>query len=175
MLDLLTSRRSIRKFQNKKVEEDKIDEILSCALLSPSSRGIKTWDFIVVDDDALLQGLSVSKEHGSMLLSGAPLGIVVAADTQMSDVWVEDASIAAIIVQLAAQKLGLGSCWVQIRKRNRADGELAENYVKNLLSIPDRYAIECIIAIGYPHEEKAPHDLQKLTREKVHRNKYSDC
>jgi nitroreductase len=174
MLDLLISRRSIRKFQDKKIEKEKIDEIVSCALLSPSSRGIKTWDFIVVDDKVLLLELSSSKEHGSMLLSGAPLGIVVAADTQMSDVWVEDASIAAIIIQLAAQKLGLGSCWVQIRKRNRADGETAESYVKNLLSIPDRYAIECIIAIGYPHEEKAPHDPHKLMREKVHRNKFSE-
>jgi nitroreductase len=174
MLDLLLSRRSIRKFQKRKVENNKIDEIVNCALLSPTSRGQKTWDFIVVDEDALLLGLSTSKENGSMLLSDAPLGIVVAANTQMSDVWVEDASIAAIIIQLAAQRLGLGSCWVQIRKRSRADGEPSDSYIKNLLAIPDHYAVECIIAIGYPHEEKAPHDLQKLMREKVHINKFSE-
>jgi nitroreductase len=174
MLDLLISRRSIRKFQNKKVEKEKIDEIVSCALLSPSSRGIKTWDFIIVDDEVLLLELSASKEHGSMFLSGAPLGIVIAADTQMSDVWVEDASIAAIIIQLAAQRLGLGSCWVQIRKRSRADGEPADSYIKNLLSIPDRYAVECIIAIGYANENKEPHDLDKLHVQKVHRNKFTE-
>ena len=63
MYELLKARRSIRKFQDKQVEGDKLDTILKCALLSPSSRGRQPWEFIVVTDQKLLQKLSACKEH----------------------------------------------------------------------------------------------------------------
>ncbi len=152
--DLLKSRRSIRQFQNKEVEKEKIDTILKSALLAPSSRAIRPWEFIAVTDRALLQQLSGCKEFGSQFLAGAPLGIVVIADPTACDVWVEDASIASIIIQLSAQSLDLSSCWIQVRERFHSGGVKAEDYIKGVLGIPEKYNVECIVAIGYSAEEK---------------------
>ncbi|MDP4182955.1 MAG: nitroreductase family protein, partial [Bacillota bacterium] len=121
MIELLKSRRSIRKFQNKQIEKDKIDTILKSALLSPSSRGRRPWEFIAVTDKDILQKLSNCRQRSSSFLAGAPLGIVVIADHEACDVWTEDSSIAAIIIQLTAQSLGLGSCWIQVRERFHND------------------------------------------------------
>ncbi|MEG3071814.1 MAG: nitroreductase family protein [Candidatus Syntrophopropionicum ammoniitolerans] len=109
MYELLKARRSIRKFQDKQVEKEKLDTILKCALLAmPSSRRSQPWEFVAVTDRELLQKLSTCREHGAEFLAGAPAAVVVLADLEKSDVWIEDAVIAAIIMQLAAQSLGLG-------------------------------------------------------------------
>lgn len=172
MIDLLTTRRSIRKFQNKGIEKEKIEAILKGALLSPSSRSIRPWEFIAVTDKELLQKLSLSKEHGSEFLEGAPLGIVIIADPEACDVWIEDSSIAAIITQLTAQSLGLGSCWIQIRERFHLENEKAEDYVKGILGIPGKYKVECIIAIGYAREEKKAYTDEDLKYNKIHIDKF---
>ena len=172
LLELLKQRRSIRKFEDQPVEKDKIDQILKAALLSPSSRGIRPWEFIAVTDKDLLRKLSKCKEHSSQFLENAPLGIVVIADPEKCDVWVEDASIASTIMQLTAQSLGLGSCWIQVRKRMAPDDRKAEEYIKELLGIPEHYSVENIIAIGYPAEEKKPYSEDQLLYDKIYLNKY---
>ena len=170
--DLLKSRRSIREFQNKKVEKEKIDIILKSALLAPSSRSRRPWEFVVVTDKELLMKLSKCREHSSSFLADAPLGIVVIADPKTCDVWIEDASIASIIIQLTAQSLGLGSCWIQVRERYTANNERAGDYIKSILGIPPRYEVECMIAIGYPAEYKEPYDESNLAYGKIHYEKY---
>jgi len=169
---LLKSRRSIRKFQNKQVEKEKIEVILKSALLSPSSRSRRPWEFIVVTDKDILNALSKCREHSSSFLADAPLGIVVIADPNACDVWVEDASIASIIIQLAAQSLGLGSCWIQVRERYHAGNTKAGDYIKNILGIPEKYEVECMVAIGYPAEEKKPYDDSQLEYDKIHYERY---
>ncbi len=166
-LDLITTRRSIRKFQSRPVPRETIALLIEAALRSPSSRGIEPWRFVVVDDPVLLEKLSRAKPHGAGFLKTAPLGIVVCADPSKSDVWVEDASIASVFVHLAAHDLGLGSCWIQIRKRARDDGKTAEAHVKEALSLPGHLTIESIIAIGYPDEVKAPHPKTSLPFHKI--------
>jgi nitroreductase len=170
--DLLKSRRSIRKFQNREVEKEKVDTILKSALLAPSSRAIRPWEFIAVTDRALLKELSGCKEFGSQFLAGAPLGIVVVADPTACDVWVEDASIASIIIQLSAQSLGLSSCWIQVRERFRSGKVKAEDYIKGVLGIPEKYSVECIVAIGYPAEEKGAYGDNELLYDRIHVNRF---
>jgi nitroreductase len=172
LYELLRSRRSIRKFQNRGVEKEKLDTILKCALLSPSSRAIRPWEFIAVTDPGVLKRLSGCKEYGSDFLAGAPLGIVVIADSNACDVWVEDASIASIFIQLSAQSLGLSSCWIQVRERFRPDGVKAEEYIKRTLEIPGKYSVECIVAIGYPGEEKKAYSDDELLYGKIHVNSF---
>lgn len=172
LYDLLKSRRSIRKFQNKEVEREKIETILKSALLSPSSRGRRPWNFIAVTNKELLEKISQCREQNSQFLAGAPLGIVVIADTEVSDVWIEDTSIASVIIQLSAQYQGLGSCWIQVRERFQSSDIKAENYIKEVLGIPAKYSVECIIAIGYPTEEKRPYDEDELQYDKIHYNRY---
>jgi nitroreductase len=171
--DLMKERRSIRKYQDMAVEKEKLDVILKSALLSPSSRSRRPWEFVVVIDREVLKKLSMCREHSSAFLAGAPLGIVVMADPSACDVWVEDCSIASVIIQLSAHSLGLGSCWIQVRDRFHKEGIKAEDYIKNILNIPDKYAVECIIAIGYPDEKKEGYDLNKLPFEKIHFGSYN--
>lgn len=97
-LELLKNRRSIRRYTDRKVEPEKIQQILTAALMSPSSKRSNPWEFIVIEEDEVLQKLSACRPTGSQLLAGSPLGIVVIADQTRTDVWMEDASIAAIIM-----------------------------------------------------------------------------
>lgn len=171
-LELMRRRRSVRRFEARPVEPEKVDLLVEAALRSPSSRGINPWEIVVVADRAMLGRLAASKEHGAAFLAEAPLGIVVAADSARSDAWVEDASIAAIMAQLAAEALGLGSCWIQIRNRMRADGTPAQDYIAGLLHLPAGVMVEAILAVGYPAEEKRERPRDALRWGQVHAERF---
>ena len=172
ILNLLRDRRSIRKYESKKIENHIIDNLKESVLRSPSSKSNNPWEFIFVDNKDLLFKLSESKPHGSSFLKNAALAVVVLANETKSDVWVEDCSIASIILQITAQSLGIGSCWVQIRNRMHNENVSAENYIKNLLEIPESLKIESIIGLGYPAESKPAHKESSLLFEKISLNYY---
>lgn len=172
MIELIRGRRSIRSFTPQPVEAEKTALLIEAALRSPSSRNINPWQFIVVDDRELLGLLASAKQHGSAFLKGAPLGIVVCADTTCSDVWVEDCSIAAIMVQMTAHSLGLGSCWIQIRLRQHSEEMTSESWVREQLGLPGHMAVAAIIAVGYPDRRREPLPESALQQDKVHRNRY---
>ncbi|TYB33335.1 MAG: NAD(P)H-dependent dehydrogenase/reductase [Flexistipes sinusarabici] len=172
MIELLRKRRSIRKFQDKSIELEKIKILKEAALRAPTSRNIMPWEFIFVTDKNILKKLSEAKQHGSAFVAGAALAVVVCADTTKSDVWVEDCSIASIILQLTGLEMELGSCWVQIRNRKHNESESAEEYIQRLLGIPEHFAVESIIALGYPAEEKEPIPHSSLPLEKIHSERF---
>ncbi len=171
-ISLVQQRRSIRKFEKKPVEKDKLDALIEVALRAPSSRGFNPWEFIVVTEPEVLDKLSRAKTHGSSFLRNAPLGIVVCADPEKSDVWVEDCSIASAFLLLAIESLGLGGCWIQIRERMHNEGVSSEAFVSDVLDIPDGHRVESIIAAGYPVEKLRPHDKNELDYKKVFVNAY---
>ncbi|MCG8684327.1 MAG: nitroreductase family protein [Desulfobacterales bacterium] len=173
-LDLIRQRRSIRQFTSEPISKEIRDQLIEAALRSPSSRSFNPWRFIVVDDPDLLEKLSKAKPHGASFLKNAPLGIVVCADATASDVWVEDCSIASAFIHLAAASLGLGSCWIQIRKRDHSQDLSADTYIKDLLLAPDNLMIESIIAIGYPAEKKDGHTKETLDYDKVFVNRFDE-
>lgn len=170
MIELLRKRRSIRKFSTEKLTPEAVETLVEAALRAPSSRGINPWEFVLVDDPALLKRLSEAKQHGSGFLAGAPFAVVVCADSEKSDVWVEDCSIAAIVIQLTAVSLGLGSCWAQIRNRRHDKERSAEEYLQQLLGLPEQVKVECVIGIGYPAERKRPVSATNLQRGKLRHN-----
>jgi len=172
VMSLMQKRRSIRKFQSKPVESETIDLLVEAALRAPSSGGKNPWQFVVVTDRQHLAELSQAKEHGSAFLDGAPLAFVVCGDPSQSDVWVEDCSIACTFLQLAAESLGLGSCWIQIRERMHDGHVTAESYVSKVLGFPEHLKVEAIVAVGYPDEKKPPHLHDTLHYNKVHRDRY---
>ncbi|MDP4125782.1 MAG: nitroreductase family protein [Bacillota bacterium] len=171
MLDNLYTRRSIRKYKSAKIDQSTVQVLLKAALLSPSSRGRQPWEFIVVEDAGVLEQLSNAK-MGAGHLKSAALGIVICTNSTISDVWVEDASIAATILHLTANSLGLGSCWIQIRERQYTEAMTAEQYVQEVLKIPVHIKVVAIISIGYPDESKLPHTDNTLRFDKIYRNKY---
>lgn len=170
LLNLLRRRRSIRKFTDQPVDRKDVDALIEAAVRAPTSRGLNPWEFIVIDDKETIEKLALAKQHGSHFLGGAPLAIVVAADTTKSDAWTEDCSIAAIIIQLVAEELKLGSCWVQIRMRPHNDEMSAETYIKGLMGLPDHFSVECVVGIGHPDENKEGHSKESLPYSQVHHN-----
>ena len=173
MLDLLLHRRSIRKFTSEPIAEADLQKILQAGLLSPSGRNKTPWEFVVVQDKASLQALGKCRHPEQPFLPDTPLAIVVLGDTSATDVWIEDCSIAMTIMQLEAEILGLGSCWVQVRNRMaQGENQTADAYIKTLLSVPDYYEVLAVLAIGHPNEEKAPHTLEQLQCDKIHRETF---
>jgi nitroreductase len=167
-MSLIRKRRSIRQFKAAPVEKEKVDLLVEAALRSPSSRGSTPWQFVVVTDRGMLERLSRAKSHGSAFLKDAALSIVVCADATKSDVWVEDASIATVMIQLAAESLGLGSCWIQIRERMHDQTQTAQGYMAGLLQLPPGLMVEAMVAIGYPAETKPPRAEADLAYSQVH-------
>lgn len=167
MLELLRKRRSIRAYEDRDIEPDIIEKLKEAAMRSPSSRGINPWRFIFVTDRSELEELSRAKQSGSSFLLGARLGVVVCAVETESDVWIEDCSIASIILQLTGQSLGLGSCWIQIRNRAHDGGQSAEDYIKECLDLPQSFKVESMISFGYPGEEKRPVPADQLEYDKI--------
>jgi len=171
-IDLERKRRSIRKYTDREIESEKIDLLVEAALRAPSSRGNNPWEFVVVQDQALISQLAKAKAAGSGFVAGAPLAIVVCADTNKSDVWVEDASIASTMILLAAESADLGACWVQIRNRPHDDETTAEEYIRGMLNLPDGIAVLSVIAVGYPDESLPSHTEDELLYNQVHDTKY---
>lgn len=171
--ELIKSRRSTRKFTEETLSPEQVEAIMKAALMSPASKSSNPWQFVLVEDKEMLEKLSQCKKSGSKLIASCSLAVVVTADPLTSDVWIEDTSIASIVMQLQAEDLGLGSCWVQIRERYTVTDTPAEEYVKELLDIPMQLQVLSVIAIGHKVQQKPPVDEEKLQWEKVHIGKFN--
>lgn len=166
--ELLFNRRSIRKYTEEEISAEQAKLILQAGLVAPSSKGKMPWNYIVVEDKAMLEQLSRCKDFGARPIAGCALAIVVTVNPYDSDVWIEDAAVAAFAMQMQAQDLGLGSCWIQIRNRFDKEGNLAEDNVRQALGIPDEINVVCIVTIGHKNEERKPLEEEKCQWEKVH-------
>jgi nitroreductase len=171
-IDLLRCRRSIRRFLPRPIEPEKLELLKEAVLRSPSSRNFDPWQFIFVTDKHRLESLGRLKPHGAEFLGEAALGIVVLGDEARSDVWVEDCSIASILALLAAQSLGLGGCWVQVRKRLYDQATSSEAYVRQVLELPEYLRVLSVVGIGHPAERPDPILEQDLKCDRIHQNKW---
>ena len=165
---LIKNRRSTRKFTEQLLSPEQVELILKAALMAPASKRKNPWQFVVVEEKKMLAQLAECKPAGAAFLKDCALAVVVLANVMESDVWIEDASVASIYMQLQAEDLGLGSCWCQIRNRQREDDTDAGEYVRNLLHIPYQLEVLSVIGFGYKGQERKPFDEAHLQWEKVH-------
>ena len=170
--ELIKNRRSMRKFTDEELTQDQVVALMKAALMAPTSKRSNSWQFVVVDDKEILKELSHCKEQASAFIADAALAIVVTADPLASDVWIEDAAIASIMIQRQAEDLGLGSCWVQVRERFTATGMPSDEFVHGVLDIPLQLQVLSVIAIGYKGMERKPFNEEHLQWEKIHINKF---
>lgn len=154
MINLLKTRRSVRKFSPIMVENHKVDLLLESMLLAPSGKNARPFEFIVVDERTILDALADSKASGAQFLRKTYQSIVVLSDQSKTDIWIEDGAIALTIGHLQAHAMGLGSCWIQIRERKRTDGSSSEAFVKELFDLPKDKRVIGILAFGYADEDK---------------------
>lgn len=161
MIREIETRRSIRKYKDQPVEEEKLQQILESARLAPSGSNTQPWHFIVVKTERSRKKLA-EKSHNQHWMVTAPVFIVCVADIRSrvnEDVSlvlnenspqhevkqiIRDTAIAAEHIVLAAENLGLGTCW--IAWFNQAD-------IRPVLNIPpDKYVLS-IITVGYADEQ----------------------
>ena len=157
----LLARRSIRQYANEPIPEDTLREILTAGLLAPTSRNLKPCRFTVVRDKSVLEALSRAKTAGGAFLRDAGAAVVVSADAELADTWIEDCSIALTCMHLAAAEAGLGSCWVQIHLRRDREGGEAEGNVRRILGLEDRFRTVGILALGTPAVSPEPHGIDE--------------
>ncbi|MBQ2608604.1 MAG: nitroreductase family protein [Paludibacteraceae bacterium] len=164
---LCQQRRSIRKYQDRPIEQEKIDYLLQCALMAPSSKRTNPWEFVVVRQTETLRAMQACRTYGSGMFETAQAAIVVALDASLTDTWQADGAIAAEHILLAAEEQGLGACWCQVHAR-----EGAEELIRELCGIPEGLSVLCVISLGYKDEERRTYELEKLKYEKIHNEKY---
>lgn len=170
--ELVQQRRSHRKYSDQEIDPEHLKLILRAALMSPTSKNQRAWQFVVVDDKMDLEKLADAKNMGSLFLKDASVAIAVLGDPMQNDCWVEDGSIAAISMQYQIEELGLGSCWVQMRGRGLSDGTSADTVIRGILDIPENFSCLCVIAVGHKADERKPQNEDKLKWENVHVEKY---
>lgn len=146
-IDIARSRHSCRSYAAEPPSDEQIRLIMEAGDLAPSSRDLRPVRLVPVRDIPTIRRLASCKDHGAEPLGGATFAVVVAADPSVADTWLEDASIATIMMQLEAEDLGLGSCWIQIRLRTLGDRQ-AEDVVKEVMGLDPSYRVLSIVAVG---------------------------
>ncbi|MDR3128716.1 MAG: nitroreductase family protein [Tannerellaceae bacterium] len=164
---LIRRRRSIRQFTDEPLTDNEVETILRAALMAPSSKNSTPWTFVVVSDKEKLRQLAASKTSGASFLESCVMAVVVLADSNASDAWIADASIASIYMQLQAEDIGLGSCWCHLHNRTAVDGSDSAVYVRRLLHIAEPLEILSIIAFGHKNQERRPFGDERFQWNKV--------
>lgn len=131
VLDLFRTRRSYRKYSEKPIDEAVLKQIMEVGLISPTGDNFKTVELILIKDKDLINEIASMRKAAAMLRH-AGAAIIVLVNTQKTDLWIEDRAISALYMHLAADALGIGSCWIQVRARDAVDGkEFEENFKRN--------------------------------------------
>lgn len=172
MIDLLRTRRSIRKFTEQPIESEKLEILKEAILRAPSSKNANAGEYIFVDDQQIIQKLAQCKPHGAAPLLTAKLAIVILVNESKTSAWVEDSSIASFVTHLSAHSLGLGSCWIQIRGREYSEEKMSEEYISELLNIPEGFRVLSIVAVGYAQRVHEGHPASGLDFGKIHSNNF---
>ena len=172
LIELMRNRRSVRQFTEETVPQEKIEKVLQAALMAATGKAIRPWEFIVVQGKEGMQALSGCRPGMDKVIAGANVAIVVAADAEISNIWIEDCSAAMAHMYLMAEEQGVGGVWIQCRGRETPDGSDTEEYVKNLLGIPANFRVLSMFIFGVPAVHPAPHELDQLKTEKIHYGKF---
>lgn len=172
MIDLLRTRRSIRKFTEQPIETEKLEILREAILRTPSSKNSNACEFIFVDEPELIRELSHCKPSGAAPLQTAQLAVVILVNENKTDAWIEDSSIATFVAHMTAHSLGLGSCWIQIRGREFSDEKTSEAFVSKTLHIPEGFRVLSIVAIGYAQRTHEGKPFSELNFGKIHENEF---
>lgn len=169
MLNAILHRRSVRQYTDEVIPEEKLNAVLYAGLAAASSKNRRPWEFVVVRSKEMLAKLSDCRPSAGNLLEKCDTAIVVAADSELVDVWVEDCASAMTQMHLMADALGIGSCWLQVRLRTAPDGSRAtQDVVRELLGIPEKYSVMAILTLGMPANHPGPRTVDDLPLNKIH-------
>jgi nitroreductase len=172
MMEQIKMRRSIRKYLDKSIEDEKIIQLIESARLAPSGSNTQPWHFIIVKSELAKQKLAEVSHNQKWMLS-APVFIVCVADIRSrinDDIHltldenspqeevkqiIRDTSIAIEHILLEAKNLDLGTCWV---------AWFTQKEIRPILNIPsDKYVVG-VITVGYTDEKPTPRPRKELEK-----------
>lgn len=171
VMENLMTRTSIRAYQDRPVEDEKVEQLLRAAMAAPTAGNRQPWKFVVIKDKQTLKAIS-GHFNTMKMAEHAPLAIVVCGDMDNTypadgrDYWVEDTSAATENLLLAAHALGLGAVWCGIYPLQERVA-----YLKDLLSLPENIVPLNVVPVGYPAENPKPKD--KWKPENIHYEKWN--
>lgn len=171
LLSIAETRRSIRQYTDEPIAPEIIKKILTVAMLAPSSYGQNPVEFVVVTGKEKLAGLAACKRIGAPSVRKSAASVVVMVDTSKGELWAEDGSVAATYLLLAAEHYGIGACWNQIRLRDGRE-KSASREICELLGVPSRYEVVCVVALGHPKTQLPPHSKENLDLKRLHFEHY---
>jgi nitroreductase len=157
LMQAIRARRSIRRFLDKPVEEEKLLAVLGAGRLAPSAKNMQDWRFIVVQDKTARGRLAVAAKD-QQFVAQAPVVIAACGTSDLvmtcgQPAYAIDVAIALDHMTLAAASLGLGSCWI---------GAFYEEQAKAILGVPEGVRIVALLPLGYPAEEPFPRPRKNL-------------
>lgn len=158
------ARKSVRKYLNKGVKDEKIIALLKAGMAAPSGKDVRPWEFVVVKERATLDSMATALPYAKML-ADARVAIIVCGDSIRSSYWYLDCSAATENILLAAEALGLGAVWTAAYPY-----EDRMNVVRKYTNLPENILPLCVIPVGYPEGVQSPKD--KFDETKIHYEKY---
>jgi len=163
--EALMTRRSIRKFEERSIDEKILKDILQAAMNAPSAHNRQPWEFILIDNKKILEEIPKLNKYAEMC-KRSPLSILICGDLEkenLEGLLVQGCSAAIENILLAAHIKGIGSVWTGMYpKKNRIDG------LRNILSLPSNILPIGLVVLGYPSEIKAKEN--RYDEKKIHRN-----
>nr|WP_092074905.1 nitroreductase family protein [Dendrosporobacter quercicolus]NSL49805.1 nitroreductase family protein [Dendrosporobacter quercicolus DSM 1736]SDN20267.1 Nitroreductase [Dendrosporobacter quercicolus] len=147
----IQKRRSIRNFETRPVEKEKIEKLLKAGMQAPSAANQQPWEFIVVEDKESLQKLSKAHSYAGPI-KNATLGIIVLSNEKyltFKQYWQQDLAAATENILLAAVELGLGAVWLGI-----APEEDRMSFMKDFFKLPESVEAFAMLAVGYSSANK---------------------
>lgn len=165
--EALKTRRSIRKYQNRKIPEEIIKELIECAMYSPSAFDYQPWHFIVADKKEIFEDILKAATHAEMI-NEASHAVIICGDTKLEEnigLLIQDISAATENLLLAAHASGLGAVWVGLYPFE----EIIKG-IQDLFKLPDKIIPVSMAVLGYPGE--TPVQPIRYKKERVHFNKW---
>jgi len=166
VMKAIETRRSIRAYKDKPVEDEKLKSVLDAARLAPSARNMQEWKFVVVRDKELRERLAEAA-HGQSFVRQASV-VIVACSLQTNHVmpcgelsYPIDLAISVSYMTLEAVEQGLGTCWL---------GAFKQDEVKKILSIPENIRVVALLPLGYPDESPSPRPRKSLEEVVIYDN-----
>jgi len=166
-MEVIFTRRSVRKYNKKSINENLIKELLEAAMSAPSAGNEQPWHFIIINDPDILNQIPSFHNHAKML-KDASIAILVCGDLNLEKhkgMWIQDCSAATQNILLAVRAKELGAVWLGIYPRlERIKG------MKELTKLPENIMPFSLISIGYPavSQEK----VKRFDSSRIHENKW---
>ncbi len=163
------TRRSVRKYQDKLVEKEKVTQLFRAGMQAPSAGNQQPWEFLIVEDKKMLEKLSKMSPY-SGLIADAPMAIILLGNSERMkhpQMWEQDMGACTQNILLEAVKQGLGTVWIGV-----APLAMRMAFISDIFELPETIKPFAIVPVGYPSDDQENKFVDRFDETRVRFNKY---